>query len=161
MAENRIGIKILANRAGLSYKDTKRLLYEVWLNTPRAASAALTLTMAIGGPEMKRPRASGRRADLIIVDDIEDTTPPSPTVRAKMLDWFKMKDLVRAAGVEPARPKSPNFKSGMSTNSITPARRATPSTEDIINQSIADVVASQKCAQKCASGARRVPYGHF
>lgn len=29
--------------------------------------------------------------------------------------------MVRAAGLEPARPKPPDFKSGMSTNSITPA----------------------------------------
>lgn len=56
MAENRTGVHILANRAGLSYRDTKQLLFEIMLNTPRAASAARTLAIAIGGERHERPR---------------------------------------------------------------------------------------------------------
>lgn len=56
MAENRTGVHILANRAGLSYGDTKQLLFEIMLNTTRAASAARTLAMAIGGDQHERPR---------------------------------------------------------------------------------------------------------
>ncbi|HEV7319334.1 MAG TPA: hypothetical protein VGO04_12075 [Ensifer sp.] len=55
MAENRTGIHILANRAGLSYRDTKQLLFEIIVDTPRAASAARTLAIAIGGERHERP----------------------------------------------------------------------------------------------------------
>lgn len=51
MAENRRGVHILANRAGLSYRETKQLLFEITLDTPRAASAARTLAMAICGDQ--------------------------------------------------------------------------------------------------------------
>lgn len=157
MAENRIGIKILANRAGLSYKDTKRLLYDIWMNSPRAASAARTLAIEIGGRQHERPRAVGRKTDLIIMDDIEE--PTTPQSREKILEAFKG----FWYGRRDSNPHAiaPDFKSGMSTSSITPAVKTIPSTEDIIDQSIADVIAAQKCAKKCASGARRVPYGHF
>lgn len=56
MAENRTGIHILANRAGLSYRDTKKLLFEIIVDTPRVASAARTLAIAIGGEQCERPR---------------------------------------------------------------------------------------------------------
>lgn len=56
MAENRAGVHILANRAGLSYRDTKQLLLEIMLNTQRAESAARTLAMAIGGERHERPK---------------------------------------------------------------------------------------------------------
>lgn len=52
MAENRRGVHILANRAGLSYRDTKHLLFEIMLDTPQAASAARTLAMAIKRKEI-------------------------------------------------------------------------------------------------------------
>ncbi|MQW46122.1 hypothetical protein GHK68_28620 [Sinorhizobium meliloti] len=56
MAENRTGVHILANRAGLSYADTKQLLFEIMVDTPRAASAARTLAIAIGGDRHEKPR---------------------------------------------------------------------------------------------------------
>lgn len=62
MAENRVGVHILANRAGLTYRDTKRLLMEIMMNTPRAASAARTLAIGIGGEQHERPLCK-RNAD--------------------------------------------------------------------------------------------------
>ena len=48
---------------------------------------------------------------------------PELSLPFKILGGADMQNLqmVRAAGLEPARPRPPDFKSGMSTNSITPA----------------------------------------
>lgn len=43
MAQNRTGVHVLANRAGMSYEEVKRLLWEIMLNSPHAAKAAGTL----------------------------------------------------------------------------------------------------------------------
>lgn len=82
MAQNRIGVHILANRSGMSYADVKLLLYEIMLNTPRAASAARTLAIGIGGSIMERPRTHGRSLNERISPTPDNGRPVPASGRA-------------------------------------------------------------------------------
>jgi hypothetical protein len=106
----------------------------VWIpNGPRRPAAHRRWadarnSMAAGDQQFPRrtTRQNGPNEDIAMIGDNRQTARSSPRIRPVRV--MRMREVVRAEGLEPPQLSSLEPKSSASTNSATPARRASSST---------------------------------